>query len=87
MNPIIMRFRHIAVSLSCLCLAQLLNAQLTHTVTFDRNLLSIDTTVVDRVSYLKINISIYGERVTSDPPNCRFTTCAFRSLTMLSILR
>ena len=43
MNPIIMRFRHIAVSLSCLCLAQLLNAQLTHTVTFDRNLLSIDT--------------------------------------------
>ena len=62
MNPIIMRFRHIAVSLSCLCLAQLLNAQLTHTVTFDRNLLSIDTTVVDRVSYLKIKyLDLWGE--------------------------
>ena len=62
MNPIIMRFRHIAVSLSCLCLAQLLNAQLTHTVTFDRNLLSIDTTVVDSVSYLKIKyLDLWGE--------------------------
>ena len=88
MNPIIMRFRHIAVSLSCLCLAQLLNAQLTHTVTFDRNLLSIDTTVVDRVSYLKIKyLDLWGEGKIWHPPNCRFTTCAFRSLTMLSILR
>ena len=88
MNPIIMRFRHIAVSLSCLCLAQLLNAQLTHTVTFDRNLLSIDTTVVDSVFVLEnLNISIYGGRVASDPPNCRFTTCVFGPLQCLSILR
>lgn len=87
MNPIIMRFRHIAVSLSCLCLAQLLNAQLTHTVTFDRNLLSIDTTVVDSVSYLKIKyLDLWGEGSIGSP-NCRFTTCVFRSLTMLSILR
>lgn len=68
MNPIIMRFRHIAVSLSCLCLAQLLNAQLTHTVTFDRNLLSIDTTVVDRVSYLKIKyLDLWGEGNIGSP--------------------
>ena len=68
MNPIIMRFRHIAVSLSCLCLAQLLNAQLTHTVTFDRNLLSIDTTVVDSVSYLKIKyLDLWGEGSIGSP--------------------
>ena len=68
MNRIIMRFRHIAVCLSCLCLAQLLNAQLTHTVTFDRNLLSIDTTVVDRVSYLKIKyLDLWGEGNIGSP--------------------
>ena len=68
MNPIIMRFRHIAVSLSCLCLAQLLNAQLTHTVTFDRNLLSIDTTVVESVSYLKIKyLDLRGEGSIGSP--------------------
>lgn len=63
-----MRFRRIAVSLSCLCLAQLLKAQLTHTVTFDRNLLGIDTTVVDSVSYLKINYpDLWGEGNIGSP--------------------
>ena len=68
MTPIIMRFRRIAVSLSCLCLAQFLNAQLTHTVTFDRNLLSIDTTVVDSVSYLKLKYpDLWGEGNIGSP--------------------
>ncbi len=68
MTSIIMRFRRIAVSLSCLCLAQFLNAQLTHTVTFDRNLLSIDTTVVDSVSYLKLKyLDLWGEGSIGSP--------------------
>lgn len=68
MTSIIMRFRRIAVSLSCLCLAQFLNAQLTHTVTFDRNLLSIDTTVVDSVSYLKLKYpDLWGEGNIGSP--------------------
>lgn len=68
MTPIIMRFRRIAVSLSCLCLAQFLNAQLTHTVTFDRTLLNIDTTVVDSVSYLKIKyLDLWGEGNIGSP--------------------
>ena len=68
MTSIIMRFRRIAVSLSCLCLAQFLNAQLTHTVTFDRTLLSIDTTVVDSVSYLKIKyLDLWGEGSIGSP--------------------
>ena len=81
MNPIIMRFRHIAVSLSCLCLAQLLNAQLTHTVTFDRNLLSIDTTVVDRVSYLKIKyLDLWGEGNIGSPRIAGSTPALFGPL-------
>ena len=68
MTSIIMRFRRIAVSLSCLCLAQFLNAQLTHTVTFDRTLLNIDTTVVDSVSYLKIKyLDLWGEGSIGSP--------------------
>ena len=68
MTSIIMRFRRIAVSLSCLCLAQFLNAQLTHTVTFDRTLLSIDTTVVDSVSYLKLKYpDLWGEGNIGSP--------------------
>ena len=68
MTSIIMRFRRIAVSLSCLCLAQFLNAQLTHTVTFDRTLLNIDTTVVDSVSYLKLKYpDLWGEGNIGSP--------------------
>lgn len=68
MTPIIIWLRRIAVSLSCLCLAQFLNAQLTHTVTFDHSLLNIDTTVVDSVSYLKIKyLDLWGEGSIGSP--------------------